>query len=92
MPIELKGLTPPMDVGFSASSDSGIHISFYKHVRGSTRYDDELIRSLLELALGTPFCCARVSGKKLSISWYDPRHERTFGFWFPVVPQVGPRR
>jgi len=89
--IELKGLSPLVDVDFSASTDPDIRVSFYKHVGGPIHYTDELIRSVLKLALQGILrsCRVRVDERGLSISWYDSRYERTFGFRFPWSSDSG---
>jgi len=90
--IGLEGLSPLVDVDFSASTGPNIRVSFYKHVGGPIRYTDELIRSVLELALQGVLrsCRVRVDGRGLGISWYDSRHERTCGFGFPWSSDSGP--
>jgi len=82
--IRLEGLSPLVDVEFSASTDPNVRVSFYKHVGGPIHYTDELIRSVLELGLQDILrsCRVRVDERGLSISWYDSRHERMFGFRF----------
>ena len=89
--IKLEGLSPLVDVEFSASTDPDIRVSFYKHVGGPIHYTDELIRSVLELALQGVLrsCRVRVDERGLRISWYDSRHERTFGFGFPWSSDSG---
>ena len=46
---------------------------------------------MLELALQGILrsCRVRVDERGLSISWYDSRHERTFGFRFPWSSDSG---
>ena len=82
--IRLEGLSPLVDVKFSASTRPNVRVSFYKHVGGPIHCTDELIKSVLELALQgiLRFCHVRVDEKGLSISWYDSRYERVFGFRF----------
>ncbi|RLF09770.1 MAG: hypothetical protein DRJ69_04090 [Thermoprotei archaeon] len=89
--IRLEGLSPLVDVKFSASTDPNVRVSFYKHVGGPIHYTDELIKSVLELALQGIFrsCCVRVDERGLSISWCDSKHERACGFGFPWSSDSG---